>query len=338
MHRENLLFLSLKFPINVCYTSKKVLPYGCETRMNIKIHQKDTSMESVTVKGFKFSLVASGDGTEVIHHKLEQGIRWALAPEEGWEALEYVYIISGELVWKSPEGDVHINAGDSISAHRITEMAILIAAVETEFIYVVSRPFFHNYSNATQGLLNLAVQIEEKDGYTSDHCERIKMISMLVGEELKLPPYDMFLLNLASFLHDVGKTRVPEEILNKPNRLTEVEFEIMKLHATHGKQLLYDTGLPDLRIVGDIIEQHHERFDGLGYPLGLKGAEISLHASIITVVDSYDAMTVDRVYQKGRSIDEVLEEISQCSGTKYNPDIVSSFLKLSDKLHSLERR
>jgi putative nucleotidyltransferase with HDIG domain len=306
--------------------------------MNIKIHQKDTSIESVAVKGFKFSLVASGDGTEVIHHKLEQGTRWAIAPEEGWEALEYVYIISGELVWKSSEGDVHINAGDSISAHRITEMAMLIAAVETEFIYVVSRPFFHNYSNSTQELLNLAVQIEEKDGYTSDHCERIKMISMLVGEELKLPPYDMFLLNLAAFLHDVGKTRVPEEILNKPNKLTDAEFEIMKIHTTHGKQLLHDIGLPDLRLVGDIVEQHHERFDGEGYPLGLKGDQISLLASIIAVVDSYDAMTVDRVYQKGRPIDEVLEEINQCSGTMYNPDIVSSFLKLSDKLHNLERR
>jgi HD-GYP domain-containing protein (c-di-GMP phosphodiesterase class II) len=306
--------------------------------MNIKIYQKDTSIESVSDKSFKFSLIASGDGTEVIHHKLEQGTRWAIAPEEGWEALEYVYLISGELVWKSNEGDVHIKAGDSISAHRITEMAMLIAIVETEFIYVVSRPFFHNYSNSTQELLSLAVQIEEKDGYTSDHCERIKMISMLVGEELKLPPYDMFLLNLASFLHDLGKTRVPEEILNKPNKLTDAEFEIMKLHAAHGKQVLYDIGLPDLRIVGDIIEQHHERFDGLGYPLGLKGAEISLLASIITIVDSYDAMTVDRVYQKGRPIGEALEEIKRCGGTKYNPDIVSSFLKLSDKLHNLERR
>jgi putative nucleotidyltransferase with HDIG domain len=303
--------------------------------MQIKIHPKDSSLERVSIKGLTISLIASGDGTEIIHHRLEQGSRWAIAPEEGWEALEYVYIISGELVWKSEGGDVHFTAGDSISAHLINEMAMLIAAKETEFLYVVSRPLFHNYSNSTQELFDLAVKIEEKDGYTSDHCERIKRLSMLVGEELKLPPFDLYILNLAAFLHDIGKTRVPDEILNKPNKLTDSEFETMKLHTTHGKQLLYDIGLPDLRVVGDIIEQHHERFDGNGYPCGRQGDEISLLASIITVVDSFDAMTVDRVYQKGRPLQEALDEIERNSGSMYNPDIGAIFLRLTDKLNNL---
>jgi putative nucleotidyltransferase with HDIG domain len=300
--------------------------------MEVNIHSSNSCIESVSIKGIQISLVASGDGTEIIHHRLTQGSRWAIAPEEGWEALEYVYIISGELVWKSSHGDVQIKAGDSISAHLIDEMAMFIAATDTEFIYVVSRPYFHNYSNSTQELLDLAVQIEEKDGYTSDHCERIKKISMLVGEELKLSSYDMYILNLAAFLHDIGKTKVPEEILNKPNKLTDDEFEIMKLHTTYGKQLLHDTGFPDLKIVGDIIEQHHERFDGKGYPLRLKGEEISQLASIITVVDSFDAMTVDRVYQRARPVEEALQEIKRYSGSMYNPDIVNVFLRISDKL------
>jgi putative nucleotidyltransferase with HDIG domain len=303
--------------------------------MQIKIHPHGSSLEKVSIKGITISLIASGDGTEIIHHRLEQGSRWGIAPEEGWEALEYVYIISGELVWKSEDGDVHIMAGDSVSAHLINETAMFIAAKDTELLYVVSRPFFHNYSNSTQELFDLAVKIEEKDGYTSDHCERIKKLSMLVGEELKLPPYDQYILNLAAFLHDIGKTRVPDEILNKPNKLTDSEFETMKLHTIHGKQLLYETGLPNLRVVGDIIEQHHERFDGKGYPSGRKGDEISLLASIITVVDSFDAMTIDRVYQKGRPIPDVLQEIERCSGSMYNPEIVGIFLKLSDKLYSI---
>jgi HD-GYP domain-containing protein (c-di-GMP phosphodiesterase class II) len=301
--------------------------------MHIKIHPKDSHIESVSSKGIKIALVTSGDGTEIIHHKLAKGTQWAIAPEDGWEALEYVYIIVGELVWKSPEGDVYIKAGDSISAHLISEMAIFTAMEETEFIYVVSRPFFHNYSGTTQELLDLAIKIEEKDGYTSDHCERIKRFSMIVGEELKLPPYEMYILNLAAFLHDVGKTGVPEQILNKPNRLSAEEYEIMKLHITYGKQLLYDKGLPDLRVVGDIIEQHHERYDGQGYPSGLKGDEISILASIITIVDSFDAMTVDRVYQKGRPYEEAFQEIERQSGAMYRPDIVASFLRISNKLN-----
>lgn len=300
--------------------------------MEIQVHPKGSNLESVSLKGLKISLLASGDGTEIILHKLDKGSRWAIGPEEGWEALEYVHIISGQLIWKSSRGDILIQEGDSISAYLITELAMFVAVEDTDFLYVVSRPFFHNYSNSTQEMMDLAVKIEEKDGYTSDHCERIKKLSMLVGEELNLPSYDMYILNLASFLHDIGKTRVPEEILNKPNKLTHEEFEIMKLHPTYGKQVLYEKELPDLRRVGDIIEQHHERFDGKGYPLGLKGDEISLLASIISVVDSFDAMTVDRVYQKGRPVEEALLEIERCSGTMYHPEIVSVFLRISDKI------
>jgi len=304
--------------------------------MDIRIHPKSSNLEHVSLKGLSISLVASGDGTEVIHHKLYQGSRWAIAPEEGWKALEYVYLISGELTWKSSQGDISIKAGDSISAFLITELALFIAVEDTEFIYVVSRPYFHNYSGTTQELLELAVKIEEKDGYTSDHCDRIKKLAMMVGEELKLSSYDLFILNSSAFFHDIGKTRVPEEILNKPNKLSTEEFEVMKLHTTYGKQLLHETGLPDLKIVGDVIEQHHERFDGKGYPLGLKGDEISLLASIIAVVDSFDAMTVDRVYQKGRSVEEALQEIERFSGSMYHPDIVSVFLKISDRLNDFE--
>lgn len=312
---------------------EKIAILGSDSRtMDIQIHAKNKSLETVSAKGLTISLLASGDGTEIIHHELDQGSRWAIGPEDGWEALEYVYIISGELIWKSSQGDIRIKAGDSISAYMITELAMFIADQDTEFLYVVSRPYFHNYSSVTQEMMDLAVSIEEKDGYTSDHCERIKKISLLVGEELKLPSHDMFILLLAAFLHDIGKTKVPEQILNKPSKLTAEEFETMKTHTTHGKQLLHDKGLPDLKIVGDVIEQHHERYDGKGYPYGLKGSEISTLASIISVVDSFDAMTVDRVYRKGIPVQEALDEIIRCSGTHYNPEIVSAFLKISDKL------
>ncbi|MBW5447574.1 HD domain-containing protein [Cohnella sp. CFH 77786] len=300
--------------------------------MDIKITRSGEYIERFSTKGLVISHICSGDGTEVIHHKLEAGFRWYIAPEEGWLALEYAHILAGELVWKKQDEDVVLRPGDSISAYMITEMAMFVASKDTEFLYVVSRPYFHNYSGSIQKLFDLAVKIEEKDGYTSDHCDRIKRLSVLLGERLGLSPYEMYILSLAGFLHDIGKTQIPEHILNKPNKLTDEEYEQMKLHTTYGKQLLHDTGMPDLRIVGDVVEQHHERYDGKGYPHGLQGDQISKPAAIISIVDAYDAMTIDRVYQKGRPRDVALQEIERCSGSMYHPEIVKVFLSIGDQL------
>jgi len=300
--------------------------------MEIGIGRYGEYIESASTKGIVISLIASGDSTEIIHHKLEAGSRWYIAPEEGWLALEYAHILTGQLVWQRKDGDVVLGPGDSITAYMITEMAMFIAMAETEFLYIVSRPYFHNYSGSIQKLFDFAVKIEEKDGYTSDHCDRIKRLSLLVGEKMGLSSYELYLLNLAGFLHDIGKTQIPEHILNKPSPLTDEEYEQMKLHTTYGKQLLHDTGMPDLRIVGEVVEQHHERYDGKGYPNGLKGDQISKLAAIISIVDSYDAMTTDRVYQKGRPQEEALQEIERCSGTMYDPDMVKVFLSVKDQL------
>jgi HD-GYP domain-containing protein (c-di-GMP phosphodiesterase class II) len=300
--------------------------------MEINIKRNGEYIESVFSKGAVISLVASGDSTEIIHHKLDAGCRWYIAPEEGWLALEYAQILTGELVWQKQDGDVVLKPGDSITAYMITEMAMFIASKETEFLYIVSRPYFHNYSGSIQRLFDFAVKIEEKDGYTSDHCDRIKRLSLLVGETMGLSAYELYILNLAGFLHDIGKTQIPEHVLNKPSKLTDEEYEQMKLHTTYGKRLLHDTGMPDLRIVGEVVEQHHERYDGKGYPGGLQGNQISKLAAIISIADSYDAMTIDRVYQKGRPREVALQEIERCSGTMYHPDIVKVFLSIQDQL------
>lgn len=106
----------------------------------------------------------------------------------------------------------------------------------------------------------------------------------------------------------------------------------MKQHTTFGKQMLEETSLPNLSAASRVVEQHHERYDGSGYPHGLKGDEISIGAAIVAVVDSYDAMTTDRVYQKGRTKEEALAEIKRCQGTMYHPDVVDVFLSLADKI------
>ena len=289
-------------------------------------------IETVYFNGLQLSLMASGDGTEVIYHKLQTGSSWAMTPEDGWDGFEYFYILSGTLSHRTDEKIVEMSSGQAFFESPIKKYSIFTAVEETEFIYITSQPVFHYYSEISKDLMDLAISIEEKDGYTRDHCERIKHYSMLVGEALNLNSKQITRLNLASFFHDVGKVRVPLEILQKPGKLTDSEWDTMKKHTTFGRQLLEETKIPVLCEVGLIVEQHHERYDGNGYPKGLKENEISIESSIISVVDSFDAMTTDRVYKKGIPPKDAFEEILKNKGTMYHPLVVDTFIALKEEI------
>jgi putative nucleotidyltransferase with HDIG domain len=289
---------------------------------------KKTAIEKVSMKNVELSLLASGDGTEVIHHKLYAGSRWAVVPEEGWTALEHITVLTGKLVFNGPDGEAALEPGDSFNACPVKDHTVFTAQIETEFLYVTSQPQFHFYSNIVKDMMALAVTVEQKDGYTADHCDRIKELSMIVGKEMGLSSYEMYTLNLAAFLHDVGKTKVPDEILNKPAKLTNKEFEIMKQHTTWGKMLLQETNFPPLIKAGEIVAQHHERYDGKGYPNKLKAGEIDIKAAIISVVDAFDAMTTDRVYRKGMEMEAAIKEIENNKGIMFHPQVVDVFLSI----------
>lgn len=302
-------------------------------QFGITIQRVGQAVEHVQMKGLTVSLVASGDGTEVIRHTLTAGARWSMVPGDDWSALEFITILSGQLVFKSPtDEDIPLFPGDSFSASPIKQHAIFVAAVDTDFLYVSSQPVFHHYSMISREMMDLAVSIEEKDGYTADHCQRIMKFSMAVGEKMNFTSEQLHVLNFGAFFHDIGKIEVPEVVLNKPGKFTPEEWEIMKRHTVHGRDILERTGLPHLIAAGRIVEQHHERYDGQGYPHRLQGDEIHPAAAIIAVVDSYDAMTTDRVYQKGRSKAEALAEILRCRGTMYHPDVVDAFLAIAEHL------
>jgi HD-GYP domain-containing protein (c-di-GMP phosphodiesterase class II) len=294
---------------------------------------EESFIETVHMKGLQVSLIASGDGTEIIYHKLDADTRWGLEPSEGWGALEYLCVISGGLRLQTDDEIKFIKTGDSFYRTPVDQHYIFQSIGVTEFLYISSQPVFHHYSKITKEIQELAVSIEEKDGYTIDHCLRISRLCMVIGESLGLSTQQLFRLNLASFLHDIGKIKVPIEILQKPGKLTEEEWKVMKLHTSYGKEILEDTGLPTLMDAGKIVEQHHERYDGKGYPKGLKENEISIEAQIISVVDSFDAMTTDRVYRKGMTREDAFDEIQRCSGSMYNPEIVNVFIAQKDKIN-----
>lgn len=168
--------------------------------------------------------------------------------------------------------------------------------------------------------------INAKDRYTYAHTERVVMLCELVAKELNFSEQDSKTLKYGAYLHDIGKIHISEEILNKKMPLSEEEWNILKQHPQNGVNIIKP--IESLSNVIPLILHHHERYDGLGYPSQLKGEEIPYLARVLTVVDSFDAMTSDRPYRRGKSFDEAIEEIKLCSGTQFDPQIASSFIRI----------
>lgn len=292
------------------------------------ILQNGEALEIIQMGDKEMKLIfSSPSGTEMIHHTIPKGAQWSLMPEEGWTATESVYILSGKLLLKLPNQEEHVlQKGDSVTYSPVDNIYAFTALEDSEFIYTSTQPIFHVYSRRTRELSEMSISIEQKDGYTRDHCGRIRDLSLEVGKRLNLSSDEMFILYFGSFFHDLGKIMIPESILFKPTKLTEKEYEAIKLHTVYGGAILRETRFPYLIKAAEIVEQHHERYNGSGYPIGLQKDEIHPGAAIVAVVDSYDAMTTNRIYQKARSPQVALEEINRCSGTLYDPKVVDAFL------------
>ena len=155
--------------------------------------------------------------------------------------------------------------------------------------------------NAETVLNSLALSIEAKDPYTRGHCDRLANLAVALAQHLGLPDEQLLALRRAGIVHDIGKIGVPEHILLKPGPLTDEEWRIMKEHPVIGERIC--APMKSFRLVLPIIRHHHEKFDGSGYPDGLKGAQIPLTARILQVVDVFDALTTDRPYRKALSFE-----------------------------------
>ncbi|HOW16942.1 MAG TPA: HD-GYP domain-containing protein [bacterium] len=171
--------------------------------------------------------------------------------------------------------------------------------------------------------------LREKDQYTQEHSIRVVEYAIKIGEQLGLDKEQLRELELAAVLHDIGKIGIPDRILKKPGRLTKEEYAIMQEHSTRGEDML--KGIENLDVYKKYVRTHHERFDGFGYPDGLKEENIPLISRIIFVADTFDAMTSDRPYRKGMPIDVAVDEIIRCSGTQFDPKVVNAFIKIIKK-------
>src|SRR5579864_3898265 len=158
----------------------------------------------------------------------------------------------------------------------------------------------------------LALAIEAKDHTTHTHLQRVRTYAVEIAKELGLPPGETEALRAAALLHDIGKLAVPEQIINKPGRLTPEEFEKMKVHPLVGAEILDRVAFP--YPVAPIVRAHHERWDGSGYPNGLKGEEIPIGARILSVVDSLDALASDRQYRPAVPLDQAMSQVRDKAG------------------------
>ncbi len=175
----------------------------------------------------------------------------------------------------------------------------------------------------------LAKTVESKDPYTSGHQRRVAELGARIAARLGLDDFAQKSVFMAGMVHDIGKIQVPSEILSKPGKISEVEFDIIREHPAIGWKILKPVHFP--WPVADIVWQHHERIDGSGYPRNLKDGEIMIEARILSVVDVVEAMSSHRPYRPSLGIDQALEEIRRGSGTLYDPEVVSACLDLFEK-------
>lgn len=196
-------------------------------------------------------------------------------------------------------------------------------AVENAKLYAQLEELFRSSIRA------VVFAVEAKDRYTRGHTERVTHYSIITARELGLSTDELKKVEIASLLHDVGKIGIPDTILRKPGKLTDEEFEIVKAHPVRGSEIMAPIGAMKEIIPG--IRDHHERYDGLGYPDKLKGKEISLLGRIISVADVFDALTTDRPYRGAVSVDETLEYLQSNAGYQFDPDVVEAFCRAYDR-------
>lgn len=212
-------------------------------------------------------------------------------------------------------------------------LLLMIPVLFARYTYILYVETKIKYMETIEVLMHA---LESRDKYTEGHSRNVARIVEMIARELKFSESKIEELKLAAYLHDVGKIGISDAILNKPGKLTEEEYNIIKHHPEIGYQIVKD--IKDLGRIPEIIRYHHERYDGKGYPAGKKGEELGIDVFILQLADSIDAMMTDRVYRKALSQEEVMREIITNSGKQFHPKVVEAYLRACEKQKSCKER
>lgn len=226
-------------------------------------------------------------------------------------------------------------------ADELTMLEFIIHVASYNTIMLISVGLMANYQKNKHDyfemIKTLTRVLDSKDEYTYNHSENVARYSTLIAEEMQLSKKQCEHIRIGALLHDVGKVGIADTIINKPGRLTDEEYDIIKTHPLIGHDILkYISSFKDYGIL-DIILCHHERFDGSGYPQGLDGKDIPLGAKIVAVADAFDAMTSNRVYRDKLDPTYVINEISRNRGKQFDPEVVDSFLTIIRKEENFQK-
>jgi cyclic di-GMP phosphodiesterase len=299
---------------------------GSAEQALVLLHQNEFQLviSDITMPGMS--------GLEMIPHVK------ALSPET------VVVMISGMQTVESAIGALRLGAFDYLmKPFDLRQVEAVVKRALEHYDLVVAKQRYENHLeelveqrtaeldralNSLEGayrstLKALTAALETRDSETHGHSERVVSYSLRLGREYGLNRDAMKSLEFGALLHDIGKIGVPDSILRKPAKLTEEEWVRMREHPMHGQQIL--RGIEFLQGAARVVAQHHEQWDGSGYPLGLRGEDIDICARIFAVADAFDAITSDRVYRRGKSYEAAAQELDDWAGRQFDPKVVEAF-------------
>ncbi|WP_409272688.1 HD-GYP domain-containing protein [Neobacillus sp. SCS-31] len=302
--------------------------------MGFSIGKKGEVLERVSLGTFDIGLLAHGGGMECMIQTISKDNLFYVYPSETPNVMEFFYILQGEMICEIDGEKIKLGPGDYYKAVDLDEPVHFSTLTDVSYLWMITEPTFYQLSESLTRLKKIVEEVERKDHHTVEHSERVSEYAVKIAKKLMFPKDKLESLYIASILHDIGKINIPMEILNKPDKLTDEEFAYIKRHPGDGAEMVKDLYYEDIPM---IIEQHHERLNGSGYPHGLKGDDILLEARIIAVSDSFDAMTEDRAYRKAYDVQYAVNELISMADTHYDRKVVEAFveiLKEEGRLHS----
>ena len=265
------------------------------------------------------SLLSKKDNFEIMLYEMRADRPNSITPGDAPDLMEFYYILEGSGVIEDGNDSIKLGKYDYFYVNNIKETVPVRTLEDTKMLYVTSQPVYNLLYTYTGELRSLLDKSEQKDTYTHNHSNRVQDLSVKIAQRLGLSSEINYTMALASLFHDIGKFFIPDEILNKTAKLSDEEFNYIKMHSTYSSELLKGKFIED---IAQIVEQHHERIDGSGYPNGLKAGQIRIEAKIIGVTDSYDAMTSDRAYRIKMRPEEAMEELISLADKLYDRDVV----------------
>ncbi|MEK3979899.1 HD-GYP domain-containing protein [Psychrobacillus sp. FSL K6-2836] len=245
--------------------------------------------------------------------------------------VERYTILNGVLEIELDGQKSTLHRGDVIDLNECGGIITCNTESHVEILFEMTSSRFDKSFSEREIIQRDAKRIQEVDGYTYHHCSRICDYSIELWKRMKPKGQGVAILTVGSYFHDIGKLAIPIEILNKTGKLTEDEWKVIKMHTTLGAEMMRNHEIERMRKAAFIVEEHHERYDGKGYPYGLIGNEISIEASIVSVVDAFDAMTTNRVYRKAMTTEEAIQEMKDGRGTQFHPEVVDEFLAMLEE-------